>query len=129
MLDTNVASDVIRSTVIDQRLIRIPIQSLCISTITEAELCYGLAKKPSATKLYKLVRAFLQHVDILPWDSEAAQSYAELRTLSESKGITLDDPDMFIAAHAHATGRTLATRDAALIRLRPWINVESWSGH
>jgi tRNA(fMet)-specific endonuclease VapC len=127
MLDTNVASDVIRSTIADQRLVRIPMQLLGISTITEAELLYGLAKKPLATKLRELVHAFLRHVDILAWDSEAARSYAELRALSEAKGITLDDPDMFIAAHAHAAGRTLITRDAALIRLKPWMRVESWS--
>ncbi len=58
MLDTNVASDVIRSTIVGQQLVRIPMQYLCVSTITAAELLYGLAKKSLAAKLRELVHAF-----------------------------------------------------------------------
>ena len=127
MLDTNVASAVIRSTAVDQQLTRTPMEHLCISAVTEAELLYGLAKKPSATKLRGTVHAFLTRVDILPWGSEAARSYAELRALSEAKGITMDSLDMLVAAHAHSAGRSLVTRDTSLIRLRPWMRVENWS--
>ena len=127
MLDTNVASDVIRSTIADQQLVRTPMQHLCVSTITEAELLYGLAKKPLATKLRELVHAFLKRVDILPWNSEAARSYAEIRTLSEVEGVTVDNLDMLIAAHAHGAGRILVTRDSGLTRLRPRVRIENWS--
>lgn len=126
MLDTNIASDVIRSNIADQQLVHIPMECLCVSVITEAELLYGLAKKPSAAKLRKTVYAFLERVDILPWSSETAHAYAELRAVSQVKGITIDSLDMLIAAHAHAAERILVTRDNSLIRLKPWMRVESW---
>ena len=127
LLDTNIASLYIRSEQLDARIQRISIESLCISAVTEGELFYGLAKKPLATKLHKLVEAFLLRIAVLPWNSEAARAYGTLRARCDSKGISIGNLDMLIAAHALATGATLVTRDKALLQVRPWINVENWA--
>jgi tRNA(fMet)-specific endonuclease VapC len=110
-----------------QKMIAIPTNRFGISTLTEAELLYGLAKKPEATKLRTTVYKFLADCDILSWDSAAARSYADLRAKSESNGISADSFDILIAAHAYATGRTLITRDSGLLRLKPWVFVEKWT--
>lgn len=127
LLDTNIASLYIRSEQLDARIHHISIENLCISAITEGELFYGLEKKPSATKLHRLVGAFLSRIAVLPWNSEAAKVYGTLRARCDAKGISIGNFDMLIAAHALATGATLVTRDKALLQLRPWIKVENWA--
>ena len=127
LLDTNIASLYIRSEQLDTRIHHVSIENLCISAITEGELFYGLEKKPYATKLHKLVGAFLSSIAILPWDSEAARAYGTPRARCDSKGISIGNLDMLIAAHALATGATLVTRDKALLQIRPWVTVENWA--
>ena len=109
----------LRSKKLDRKVSRIPTSQLSISSITEAEIRYGLARKPSAARLHQLARLFLQIVDIRDFDSAAAASYAHLRTSYEQAGLSVGNLDALIAAHAHSLGLTLVTRDAALLRLRP----------
>jgi tRNA(fMet)-specific endonuclease VapC len=54
-----------------------------ISTITEAEILYGLAKRPEATRLRAAVEALLESVEILAWDSAAAAAYGALARSAE----------------------------------------------
>ncbi|NEW85824.1 type II toxin-antitoxin system VapC family toxin [Rhodopseudomonas sp. WA056] len=129
MLDTNVASHVIRGDKreIIERLVALPISDVVISSITEAELLYGLAKRGYPTALSERVREFLLRVDVLPWDHEVTKTYAELRAACEAKGVTLSPLDMMIAAHAAATDATLVTRDKAFSRVPSPLRIEDWA--
>ena len=127
MLDTNMASTVFKGTspAVDKRLSAVPIASICLSAISEAELLFGLAKKPDARRLETMVREFLLPLDILPWDSAAAACYAELRSRLERAGTPLGSMDMLIAAHALACDATLVTNDRAFqsaegLKLADW---------
>ena len=88
MLDTNTASYIIKGepASIKKHLVNVPMVSICVSAITEAELLRGLAKKPEAKQLALVVKEFLLRVEILPWDSDAANAYAHLRTACEKEG-------------------------------------------
>src|ERR1700674_4957671 len=86
-------------------------KSTAISTITEAELRYGVARNPAAVRRNTSVRSFLGSATILPWDSGAARTYGLLRARQESKGRPLSVEDLMIAAHALAVGLTLVTHD------------------
>ncbi len=67
MLDTNTASAALRgSPGIDERLQRLDPAQWCISAVTRAELRYGVALKPDATKLARYVEAFLQATTTAP---------------------------------------------------------------
>jgi len=127
MLDTNTASFIIRgaSPGLKQRLRSIALSDLQISAVTEGELLYGLARKPQATALKAAVHAFLQHVEALPWDSAAAQYYADLRARQEADGRPLGGLDTMIAAHALARHCTLVTNDQAFRRVEGLV-VEDW---
>ena len=49
MLDTNTVSHLLRAhPSVARRVVAVPMASLCISAITEGELLFGLAKRPSA---------------------------------------------------------------------------------
>jgi tRNA(fMet)-specific endonuclease VapC len=120
LLDTNVASYVIKGNIpaVDRWLDKIPVESVFISTVTEAELRYGVARRPGATRLETLVKNFLRTITILPWDSEAAKQYGRLRAALERDGKTMGNLDMMIGAHALATGAVLVTNDRAFTRIK-----------
>ena len=129
MLDTNTASYVIKGTfpTIRRKLLEVPISSVCISVITQAELLFGVLKKPGATKLKVAVGELLRLVDILPWDEGAAESYARLRYQLERDGTPLGSMDMLIAAHAIAADALLVTSDRAFFGAKPLTNLVDWT--
>lgn len=129
MLDTNIASYVIKGKPVEvrERLLRVPMISVCISVITEAELLWGVAKRPDAKGLPISVKEFLLRVEILPWDSLAAKAYAELRTACQKAGKLLGNMDMLIAAHAKAEDTVLVTNDKAFYNIEYILNLEDWT--
>ena len=114
MLDTNMVSHFIRGTNnVRNNVVSVPMSELAISAITEGELLFGLAKKSDAKELSRVVHEFLIRVDVLPWDSAAAECYGVLRADMQKKGKALGNLDMLIAAHALALGVVLITNDLA----------------
>lgn len=99
----------------------------CISVITEAEILYGLAKRPEATKLKSLMEAFLASIVVLPWGRDEAEAYGLLRAKLEASGTTLENMDMMIAAHAIATTAVLVTNDAAFQQVDDLHATENWA--
>ena len=120
MLDTNSVSYALRGipSSVREHLRRVPMVQVCVSSITEAELLFGLALKPQATKLAELINQFLLGVSVLPWDS-AARAYADLCAASWKRSRPLAAMDMLVAAHAFASGLILVTSDRSFRSLRP----------
>jgi tRNA(fMet)-specific endonuclease VapC len=130
MLDTNTASYIIKGepVVVREHLRQVPMASVCISSITQAELLRGVAKKPEAKRLPIAVKEFLIRVDIMPWDSDTAEAYARLRTSCESVGTSpLGTMDMLIAAHSVAVGAILVTNDQAFYKIKHDLSLEDWT--
>ncbi|MCL2423270.1 MAG: PIN domain-containing protein, partial [Micrococcales bacterium] len=94
--------------------------------VTKAELLYGVARKGNPPGLARLVDEFLRRVRVLPWDDDAATSYAHLAASWAAKGITLAALDMMIAAHAVATDALLVTHDAAFTHTPHTLTTEDW---
>jgi len=127
-LDTNMASYVIKGNVprVRQRLLKVPMAEVGISVITEAELRFGVARKPEAVRLKTAVEEFLLRVEVLPWDSEAAEHYALIRAALERTGEPVGNLDMMIAAQALAAQAVLVTHDRVFRRVKG-LKVEDWS--
>lgn len=127
LLDTNAASAILRQREpVCTRAASVPLASLAISSVTAGEMHYGVAKRPQATALAKLMREFLRYTDILPWSEEIAPHYGTLRAALEAKGITIAPLDLMIAAHALAIDATLISADQALSRI-DILKIEDWS--
>jgi tRNA(fMet)-specific endonuclease VapC len=129
MLDTNMASYIIKGKplAVREHLLKIPMANVCISSITQAELLRGVAKKPDAKRLPIAVKEFLLRVGILPWDSDAAEMYANLRTVCENEGKSLGTMDMLIAAHSVAVNAVLVTNDRAFYQIAHHLSLEDWT--
>lgn len=129
MLDTNMASYVIKGNPpeVRQRLAAVPMESVVISAVTQAELLYGLARKGYPAGFAGLIREFLHRVDVLPWDGDVATVYGDVRAACTAAGITLGALDMMIAAHAIAVKATLVTHDKAFFLVPNGVlAVEDW---
>lgn len=87
----------------------------------------GVARKPDARRLPIAVKEFLLRVEILPWDSGAAEVYAHLRMSCESEGLSLGTMDMLIAVHSVAVGTVLVTNDQAFYRVKHHLSLEDWT--
>jgi len=107
-------------------------ETLYLSTVTVAELLYGLGALPVgrrkdllAQTLEGLMRLFRDRV--LPFDMDAARCYAELAVVAKTAGRGFPTPDGYIAAIASSRGFMVASRDtkpfeAAHIRvINPWV--------
>jgi tRNA(fMet)-specific endonuclease VapC len=128
LLDTNTASYAIKGNVarVREQLLTVPMAEIGISVITEAELRFGEARLPAAIRLKALVEEFLLRVEVLPWNSTAAQQYAEIRAILERSGKPMGNMDMLIAAHALAVGAALVTHDRVFRRVKG-LKIEDWS--
>jgi len=128
LLDTNTASYVIKGHFprVRERLMKTPMAEVGISVITEAELRFGVARKPAAVRLKTAIEEFLLRVETLPWDSEAAQQYGQIRAALERVGQPMGNLDMMIAAHALACQVVLVTHDHVFRRIKQ-LKIEDWS--
>jgi tRNA(fMet)-specific endonuclease VapC len=128
LLDTNIASCIIKgnSSAVDRRLVKVEMADLAISTVTEGELRFGAARLPHATSLHGMIEDFFLRVAILPWDSDAAQQYGQLRAMLEREGQPMGNLDAMIGAHALALDAILVTNDRAFGRIKK-LKVEDWT--
>lgn len=115
MLDTNVISHIMqgRDAELLTRLTKLSVGQVVMSSVTLAELEYGLHRKRQAVRLRNALTQVLLRMDVLPWDEQVATCYGELCATLEAQGINLSDFDMMIAAHAVAADVILVSRDKA----------------
>ena len=129
LLDTNVISHIMqgRDVKLLAKLSKLPIGQAAISSVTLAEIEYGIQRRGSPTQLRNALTQVMLHMDVLPWDAAAAICYGELCSSLETQGISLSDFDMMIAAHAVALKITLVSRDKAFAHIpKQRLKLEVW---
>lgn len=92
MLDNDTASYLIKgkSPQVEKKQSQLTPAMVCVSVITQAELMYGLKRLPENHPLQSTVRQFLTIIRVLPWDSEAANHYAQIRYQLVASGQPLE---------------------------------------
>lgn len=129
MLDTDTCSYIIRRSneAVLKRLRALPIDAVCISVISRAELLYGVEISPRRTVDQAAVDAFLRHVDSLAFPDEAAAHYAGIRADLKRRGMMIAANDLLIAAHARAENLTLVTNNTREFGRVENLAVENWT--
>ena len=122
VLDTNVLSEALRpvpeSSVLDW-LAKQPRASLFTTTVTRGEILYGIRLLPDGKRRRGLwdaaKRIFSEDFadQVLSFDSEAADMYAEVAASRRIAGKPISQFDAIIVAIARSRGALLATRNVA----------------
>jgi len=131
LLDTNICIYIInhRPPGVLDRFAALRIGQVAISSITGAELAYGVDKSGSPRNRQALDK-FLAPLDILPFDETAMRRYGALRSGPERKGTPIGALDQLIAAHALAVDAVLVTNNVREfervvgLRLENWVSTE-----
>ena len=129
MLDTNICIYIIKKKPLGilQRLQKIKISDVCISSITLSELEYGVEKSAHRNQNKIALTEFMTPIEIAPYDDLAAQEYGKIRASLEQKGKTIGPLDMLIAAHALALNVILVSNNKKEFQRVPKLNVENWA--
>ena len=128
MLDTNICIHLIneRDEGLRERF-ETHSRDMCISSITYAELCYGVAHSARIEQNAQELEAFRRDLDILPFDRDAGKRYGEIRHALERRGRPIGANDLLIAAHALSRDATLVTNTAGEFGRVPGLRVENWT--
>lgn len=129
LLDTHTACTIIKglSSTLSDRLKQTPLTQIAISCVTEAQLLHGAAAKADSKDIQQLLKEFLLRVQAIPWDSNAAISFAKLKLLVEKQNIDIDDLDLMVAAQAHSSGAILISNVEPLFLLNEHLQIEDWT--
>ena len=126
-LDTNTVGHLLKQhPAVVGRVPAVPMSDLCVSVVTEAELPFGLARRPDAKRLRRAVGEVLKRVAVLPRDTATTAHHGPLRAGMEQRGRVPAPLDLLIAAHAASEGAVLVTDDRAFARV-PGLRVENWT--
>ena len=134
LLDTNVVSEAMKPEAhpsVRDWLDAQAAETLFLSSVTVAEVLFGIGALPQGKRKDKLTAAFegvlaLFEPRILSFDTEAARRYADLAVKARAAGKGFPTPDGYIAAIAAAHGFAVASRDtsaftaAGLAVIDPW---------
>ena len=128
LLDTNIVSYWMRG---DPHLIN-KIKSyspsdLSLSTVTLAEIYYGIEKSPVKKKERRLkIEHIKSELDIFPFNEQAAVKYGVIRAALEKRGKPISERDTQIASIALANNLCLVTHNKKEFSRISKLQIEDW---
>jgi len=103
------------------------LQEFGISSVTQAELQYGVQKSKNKNTNQDALDEFLLPLTILPFHGKRLVTcYGEIRVSLESKGKTIGPLDMLIAAHALSLDLTIISNNIKEFARIPNLKCENW---
>ena len=128
MLDTNICIYAIKQRP-EQGFIRLQEhdpKEICISSVTYAELVHGVEKSQAIEKNRLALALLLANIEIVSFDSLAAESYGKIRADLEKAGTPIGPLDMMIAGHARSLGYTIVTNNTKEFQRVRNLKLENW---
>jgi tRNA(fMet)-specific endonuclease VapC len=128
MLDTNICIAIIRQKPPQalRRFTAFKVGDIAISSVTLAELEFGVAKSQYLERNQAALDEFILPLEVASFDREAARVYGRIRAMLEKKGTPIGSLDMMIGAHAVALGATLATNNTREFSRIKGLSVVDW---
>lgn len=126
MLDTDSVSFALRGEgLVGARILRERPSTLCVSSITVAELRYGVDKRRSR-KLHRLIDTFVGSLAVEHFDAAVADRFGTVAVGLDRRGTPIGGFDALIAAHALALRLTLVTNNLKHFSRVEGLKAESW---
>jgi len=131
LLDTDILSNLMKrspSSVLVEKLTRVPPEQQSTSSITLGELVYGARRLREHTDflMAKIEDVLLPNLPVLAFGAAAARRYGGIRTELERQGMLMGDADMRIAAIALSHGLRVVTANERHFRRVPGLETENW---
>lgn len=128
MLDTDICIALIKRQPPEliARLQRHKLGDVAISSITLAELSFGVAKSSRPEKNRSALDQFLLPLEVLAFDDSAGNCYGDVRAALESSGTPIGPLDTLIASHALSLNATIVTNNAREFSRVNKLRVENW---
>jgi tRNA(fMet)-specific endonuclease VapC len=98
-----------------------------LSVITYGELLYGAAKSSQREAALVRLRELVHWLPALPLPETAAEAYGAIRYELAAKGRMIGNNDLWIAAHAMASGLTLVTNNEREFRRVRGLRIQNWA--
>lgn len=129
MLDTNTCIYLIKqkNPKILGHLKRHSVGDIGISSVTLAELQYGVAKSQHVQKNRQALSEFILSLEIALFDEKAAETYGTVRSALEKAGNPIGSMDTLIGAHALSLGVTLVTNNIREFKRIRGLRVVDWT--
>jgi tRNA(fMet)-specific endonuclease VapC len=127
MLDADTVSYALRGQGdVGRRILDRRPSELCLSSLTLAELRYGVEARRSE-RLRRAVRAFTGELAIVAFDEAAADRFALVAIGLTRRGQPIGTIDTLVAAHALSIGAVMVTNNTRHFDRVPGLRVENWS--
>lgn len=128
MLDTNICIAIIKQKPNDilQKFNSYQLGDICISSVTLAELRYGVAKSQYQDKNRVALDQFILPLEVVDFDEPATLHYGMLRAMLEKQGTPISALDMMIAAHALSLNVSLVTNNTNEFECVSGLKVIDW---
>jgi tRNA(fMet)-specific endonuclease VapC len=128
LLDTNICIYIIKRKPVQvfEKFKSVAFGSIGISSITLAELQYGIMKSSIPERNRKALEIFLTPLEIVDFDYNATVEYGKIRADLERKGTPIGPLDTLIASHALSLDLTLITNnEREFVRING-LKIENW---
>jgi tRNA(fMet)-specific endonuclease VapC len=128
LLDTNICIYIIKKKPpqVLKKFKTFKINDLGISSITLAELEFGVHLSSYPEKNQEALNEFLSPLEIVPFDDRAAISYGKIRAYLQQRGLKIGAMDMLIAAQAKSLSIPLVTNNLKEFKRIPGLLLENW---
>jgi tRNA(fMet)-specific endonuclease VapC len=131
MLDTNICIYIIKKQPenVLKKFKSFDVGDICISSVTLAELRYGVEKSHHQKKNKAALEEFTLPLEVMAFDAEAACCSGHIKAYLEKKGTPIGSLDLMIAAHVHCLKSILVTNNTKEFSCIPKLKIEDWVHH
>lgn len=109
------------------RFRRVTPGAAAMSVVTYGELLYGAEKSAQREIAVEKLSEMVRVLPVLALPEDAALLYGEIRADLESRGLVIGNNDLWIAAHAKASGLTLVTNNVREFSRVRGLKLENWT--
>ncbi|MDO9262840.1 MAG: type II toxin-antitoxin system VapC family toxin [Desulfosalsimonadaceae bacterium] len=104
-----------------------PREHLAMSVITLGELRHGAEKSQSREKAIMVLSQLIEVIQVLDVPVEAGVCYGQIRAMLEKQGQIIGNNDLWISAHALASGLILVTNNVREFSRVADLKIENWA--
>lgn len=129
LLDTNICIYIInkKPSKVVEKFKKFKLEDIGISSVSVAELTYGIYKSKYYEDNKKALAHFLSPFEVVSFDLEAANVFGKIRTIMEKKGNPIGPMDFLIASIALNRQLTLITNNVREFSKVPGLKTINWA--